>query len=83
MVNLTEKEKEVLPLGAYTMTLECGTRFLTDYIDGDNYFGTYPLEFVRYDAVHSAWCCNIDLFAILPIQSYQSDDITSGGDSRL
>lgn len=40
---LTEKEKEVLPLGAYTMTLECGTRFLTDYIDGDNYFGIhYP-----------------------------------------
>ena len=41
--SLTEKEKEVLPLGAYTMTLECGMRFLTDYIDGDNYFGIhYP-----------------------------------------
>ena len=40
---LTEKEKEVLPLSAFTMTLECGTRFLTDYIDGDNYFGIhYP-----------------------------------------
>ena len=35
---LTEAEKEVLPLGAYTMTLECGMRFLTDHIDGDNYF---------------------------------------------
>ena len=40
---LTDKEKEVLPLGAYTMTLECGMRFLTDYIDGDKYFGIhYP-----------------------------------------
>ena len=40
---LTDTEKEVLPLGAYTMTLECGMRFLTDYIDGDNYFGVhYP-----------------------------------------
>ena len=40
---LTDMEKEVLPLGAYTMTLECGMRFLTDYIDGDHYFGIhYP-----------------------------------------
>lgn len=36
--SLTEKEIETLPLGAITMTLECGLRFLTDYIDGDNYF---------------------------------------------
>ena len=40
---LTEKEIEVLPLGAKTITLENGLRFLTDYIDGDHYFGiTYP-----------------------------------------
>ena len=38
---LTDKEKEVLPLGAITMTLECGLRFLTDYIDGDHYFTCY------------------------------------------
>ena len=38
---LTEKEKEVLPLGALIMTLECGVRFLTDYIDGDHYFSCY------------------------------------------
>ena len=38
---LTEKEKEVLPLGALIMTLECGLRFLTDYIDGDHYFHCY------------------------------------------
>lgn len=40
---LTEKEREVLPLGAVTMTLECGVRFLTDYLEGDHYFGVrYP-----------------------------------------
>ena len=40
---LTETERKVLPLGALTMTLECGTRFLTDYLDGDHYFGIhYP-----------------------------------------
>ena len=38
---LTPLEKELLPLGAKTMTLECGLRFLTDYIDGDKYFGIH------------------------------------------
>lgn len=36
--SLTAEEVEALPLGAYTMTLECGLRFLTDYINGDKYF---------------------------------------------
>lgn len=35
---LTDKEKETLALGAITMTVECGLRFLTDYLDGDKYF---------------------------------------------
>lgn len=35
---LTENELAMLPMGARTMTLECGMRFLTDYIDGDHYF---------------------------------------------
>jgi len=37
---LTDKEIEFLPVGAKMMTLECGMRFLTDYIDGDTYFKT-------------------------------------------
>ena len=37
---LTEAELEYLPWGARLMTLECGIRFLTDYLDGDNYFHT-------------------------------------------
>ena len=40
---LTENERKALPLAALTMTLECGVRFLTDYLDGDHYFGIhYP-----------------------------------------
>ena len=35
---LTKREIETLPLGAKLMTLECGLRFLTDYLDGDRYF---------------------------------------------
>ena len=38
---LTQKELEYMPLGAKTMTLECGLRFLTDYLDGDNYFSVH------------------------------------------
>ncbi len=37
---LTKAEIEYLPLGAKLMTLECGIRFLTDYLDGDVYFKT-------------------------------------------
>ena len=36
--SLTDAELDNLAQGAKTMTLECGMRFLTDYLDGDNYF---------------------------------------------
>ena len=40
---LTAAELESLPLGAWTMTLENGLRFLTDYLKGDKYFSIdYP-----------------------------------------
>lgn len=35
---LTPYEIESLPWGAVLMTLECGVRFLTDYLEGDVYF---------------------------------------------
>ena len=35
---LTAKEKELLPMGAKLMTLECGMRFLADHLNGDKYF---------------------------------------------
>lgn len=37
---LTPIEKDLLPTGAWMMTLECGIRFLTDYLKGDIYFKT-------------------------------------------
>ena len=36
--SLTAAELEYLPWGARLMTLECGIRFLTAYLDGDHYF---------------------------------------------
>ena len=35
---LTENELKMLPMGAKMMTLECGMRFLTDFLEGDTYF---------------------------------------------
>ena len=37
---LTENEIKALPMGAKMMTLECGMRFLADYLEGDVYFKT-------------------------------------------
>ena len=36
--SLTDQEIMTLPWGAKLMTLECGMRFLTDYLEGDHYF---------------------------------------------
>ena len=38
---LTNTEIEYMPWGAKLMTLECGIRFLTDYLVGDTYFRTH------------------------------------------
>ncbi len=35
---LTDKEIEMLPMGAKLMTYECGIRFLADHLEGDVYF---------------------------------------------
>ena len=39
--SLTSAELEYLPWGAKLMTLECGMRFLTDYLEGDHYFAVH------------------------------------------
>lgn len=42
---LTQGELEYLPWGARLMTLECGIRFLTDFLEGDTYFRIhYPQQ---------------------------------------
>lgn len=37
---LNARERELLPFSGKLLTLECGIRFLTDYLDGDLYFKT-------------------------------------------
>lgn len=41
---LTKDEIMLMPEGAKMMTIECGMRFLTDYLEGDTYFKTKYLE---------------------------------------
>ncbi len=38
--SLTKTERKMLAFSAILLTFECGMRFLTDYLDGDNYFKT-------------------------------------------
>lgn len=41
--SITDREVQLLGLGARMMTLECGMRFLTDFLAGDTYFAVaYP-----------------------------------------
>lgn len=41
--DMTPAERQMMPVGAKIMTLECGIRFLEDYLEGDRYFKTdYP-----------------------------------------
>ena len=42
--SITQKEAELLPYGSYLMTIECGMRFLADYLAGDTYFATKYAE---------------------------------------
>ena len=42
--SLSEKEIRMLPMGAKLMTLECGMRFLADYLQGDVYFKIHRPE---------------------------------------
>ncbi len=39
--SITQIEKDNLALGAIMMTIECGMRFLADYLSGDTYFKTH------------------------------------------
>lgn len=39
--SITKDEIQLLPFSAKLLTLECGIRFLTDYLDGDTYFKTH------------------------------------------
>ena len=41
--SVTAREAELLPFSGNLLTMECGMRFLADYLEGDVYFATkYP-----------------------------------------
>ncbi len=48
---IEENERKLLPLSARIMTFECGMRFLTDYLQGDVYFG---IEYSDHNLVRAA-----------------------------
>ena len=48
--SITKREAELLPYGSYLMTIECGMRFLADYLAGDTYFAT------KYDTHNLVRC---------------------------
>lgn len=48
--SLTDNEKKTLALGAVTMSVECGMRFLTDYLDGDKYF---KIDYADHNLIRS------------------------------
>ena len=53
---LTENERKTLALGAVTMSVECGMRFLTDYLDGDKYF---KVDYAEHNLIRSK--CQLQL----------------------
>ena len=59
---LTPCEKENMTFGGILMTLECGVRFLTDYLDGDHYFKIHRPE-------HNLDRCRTQFALVRSIQS--------------
>lgn len=60
--SLTDTEISMLPHGAKTMTLECGMRFLTDYLEGDVYFRIHRKE-------HNLDRCRTQVALVLDMES--------------
>lgn len=58
--SLTEKEIRMLPTGAKLMTLECGMRFLTDYLEGDHYYKIHRPEH-NLDRCRTQFCMVKDM----------------------
>ncbi len=60
----SEEEIESMAWGCIVMTLECGSRFLLDYLDGDKYFHTdYPEH--NLDRAHTQMKLVSDMEAVL------------------
>lgn len=63
--SLTETEIELLPVGAIMMTLECGMRFLTDYLEGDTYFKIHR-EHHNFDRARNQFALVADMEQKMP-----------------
>ena len=63
--DITQKERELLPVSALIMTLECGTRFLTDHLNGDIYFGIHR-ENHNLDRCRTQYKLVAEMEALLP-----------------
>ena len=62
---LTPRERELLPFSIELLTLECGMRFLTDYLSGDTYFSIkYPTH--NLDRARNQFALVRDIEAKLP-----------------
>ncbi len=70
---LGKEEIKLLPEGAMMMTLECGMRFLTDYLDGDVYFHT---DYAEHNLVRCR--TQFALFADMERKKAQMDEIIKG-----
>ncbi len=74
---LLPAERETLALGAVAMTVECGMRFLTDYINGDKYFKIhYPDQNLVRARCHLVLAR--DMIARLDEMQQVVDDIAKG-----
>ena len=68
--SITKREAELLPYGSYLMTIECGMRFLADYLSGDTYFAT------KYEGHNLVRCrTQIRLASEMEAQFTQMDEI--------
>lgn len=63
---LTDNEYSLLPDSVYIITMECGMRFLTDYLLGDKYF---MIRYEKHNLVRAKnqICLAKDILAKLPI----------------
>ncbi len=69
---ISEQERKTLVLGSITMTAECGLRFLTDYIDGDNYF---KIDYPEHNLVRAR--CQLKLVGSMLEKQKQLEDIVN------
>lgn len=58
--SLTETEIRMMPMGAKLMTLECGMRFLADYLEGDHYYKIHRPEH-NLDRARTQFCMVKDM----------------------